>query len=123
MIRRAGLVPGSAAFNSLLDLLLVSQIVSIYGFYCHAGQSYGSKSFENASAFLSTEVEAVNDAARIALVARNKLGLKAVIDPYILAVGSTPTAHAATAETRARISSMLNGTLELHAGTNVISTD
>ncbi|KAI0682062.1 putative serine dehydratase domain-containing protein, partial [Cytidiella melzeri] len=36
--------------------------------------------------------------------------------PFVLAVGSTPTAHAASADTREKLASLLNGTLELHAG-------
>lgn len=114
--RRAGLVPGSGEFNALLELILISPAIELYGFYCHAGQSYGSRSFENASAFLSVEVEAVNEAAGLALTMRRKQGLESPPKPYVLAVGSTPTAHAATAETRAHITSILNGTLELHAG-------
>jgi len=34
----------------------------------------------------------------------------------VLSVGSTPTAHAASAETKAKLSSLLHGSLELHAG-------
>ena len=40
----------------------------------------------------------------------------AVSRPFVLSVGSTPTAHAASAETRKILSQILNGKLELHAG-------
>ena len=63
------------------------------------------------------EVEVVNEAAGLALATRSKLGLETMDESYVIAVGSTPTAHAATAETRARMTSVLNGRLELHAGT------
>ncbi|KDQ63585.1 hypothetical protein JAAARDRAFT_118999 [Jaapia argillacea MUCL 33604] len=115
--RRAGLAPSSPYFEALLAALVASPAISIYGFYCHAGHAYASTSLPEASAFLSAEVDAVNTAAGLALA--NLSGspdTQAHTQPFVLSVGSTPTAHAASTETRARLSSMLNGTLELHAG-------
>jgi len=115
--RRAGVVPGSAAFETLLEDIHGTSTISLYGFYCHAGDSYGSTSPSQASSFLSSEVETVNQAAKMAL--DRMLGWpggKVERPPFVLSIGSTPTAHCASVETRARLQSMLYGTLELHAG-------
>lgn len=89
----------------------------VYGFYAHAGNSYSSTSFSEASSFLSKEVQSVNLAARIALDELSKFpDLQSVQKPFVLSVGSTPTAHAANAETRQILTEELFGTLELHAG-------
>lgn len=98
--------------------LFNSPVISVYGFYSHAGQSYASTSFKAASTFLSAEVDAVNAAAGLALSMIQGMpgagtGRSA---PFVLAVGSTPTAHAANVETKDKLASLLNGKLELHAG-------
>lgn len=115
--KRAGVVPGSAAFETLLETIYGASTISLHGFYCHAGDSYGSTSPSQASSFLSSEVEFVNRAAKMAL---NQIsswsGGKVERPQFVLSVGSTPTAHSASAETRARLQSLLYGTLELHAG-------
>ncbi|KIM48233.1 hypothetical protein M413DRAFT_439955 [Hebeloma cylindrosporum] len=114
---RAGVVPGSQEFLSLLEIVLSSQATILYGFYGHAGDSYGSTSLSEASAFLSGEVESVNTAAKYALDSIRDSHPEAVVSrPFILSVGSTPTAHAAGTETRKLLSQILNGKLELHAG-------
>ena len=116
--RRAGVSPASPFFESLLSLLFASPAISLYGFYCHAGNSYASTSLPQASSILSAEVEAVNTAAGLALAMLSGSPSYAVREqPFVLAVGSTPTAHAASAETKAQLGLLLNGTLELHAGT------
>lgn len=116
-VRRAGLVPNTPEFETLLNVLFASPIVSVYGFYCHAGQAYASTSFDTAKSFLSAEVETVNTAAGLALSKlKSTPGAKPRTEPFVLSVGSTPTAHAATAETRDKMASLLNGKLELHAG-------
>lgn len=115
--KRAGLKPTSPHFESLLMVLFSSPVVSVYGFYSHGGQSYGSRSMPEASEFLSTEIEAVNTAAGRALaILAGTPNVAARQEPFVLAIGSTPTAHAATAETRAQLETHLNGRLELHAG-------
>lgn len=86
----------------------------MFGFYCHAGNAYASTSFSEASSFLSSEVNAVNDAAASALEILSKEGISA--PKLVLSVGSTPTAHTANRETRDKLSSLLHGPLELHAG-------
>lgn len=89
----------------------------MYGFYGHAGNSYASTSPSEASSFLSSEVEAVNSAAEVAKAVLSGLpNTEAYKQPFVLSVGSTPTAHAASAETRALLSRELHGILELHAG-------
>ncbi|KZT37386.1 hypothetical protein SISSUDRAFT_862144 [Sistotremastrum suecicum HHB10207 ss-3] len=110
--KRAGQTVESEEFKSLLQKIWSTRSITIFGFYCHAGGSYSSTSLPQASSFLSQEVQAVNRAAEIAL----SLGPQPAA-PYILSVGSTPTAHAASSpETRAKLAAALHGELELHAG-------
>ena len=85
--------------------------MEIYGFYAHAGNAYASTSSDEAAQFLSSEVETVNKAAELA-----KGLISGERPPFVLSVGSTPTAHAASAETRSKLKELLHGTLELHAG-------
>ncbi|KAG5720200.1 D-serine dehydratase [Termitomyces sp. T112] len=115
--RRAGVVASTPQFEELLSVLFSSPAISVYGFYGHAGNSYASKSSSEASTFLSAEVEAVNAAAEAGLSALS-LSLDRAVhqQPFVLSVGSTPTAHAASSETRASLSTSLHGVLELHAG-------
>ena len=114
--RRAGVVPGSQAFEDLLKAIYASSAISLHGFYCHAGDSYGSAGLSQASQFLSSEVQTANEAAKLTLdLISSWSGGKG--DPkFVLSVGSTPTAHSASTETRAQLGSLLHGTLELHAG-------
>ncbi|KAF9457068.1 hypothetical protein BDZ94DRAFT_1285467 [Collybia nuda] len=115
--RRAGVSITSPSFRELLSVLFASPAVCVYGFYGHAGNSYASTSLSEASSFLSSEVEAVNSAAKIALAMRSSLqNIETYQEPFVLSVGSTPTAHAASADTRALLSRELHGVLELHAG-------
>ncbi|KAF5374933.1 hypothetical protein D9758_000312 [Tetrapyrgos nigripes] len=115
--KRAGVPPTSPLFESLVTTLFTSSVISVYGFYIHAGNAYASTSFDQASSFLSSEVDNVNTAAGHALKLLNEtLKMEPPSQPFVLSVGSTPTAHAATAETRARLSEVLHGSLELHAG-------
>lgn len=115
---RAGLSPKQQAFQDLLKVILASPAVSVYGFYCHAGQSYASTSLDEASQFLSAELQAVNDAAEIATSVTAQMNtVSSHNTPFVLSVGSTPTAHAATPETKAKLRSSLHGKLEIHAGT------
>ncbi|KAI0257106.1 putative serine dehydratase domain-containing protein [Lactifluus subvellereus] len=115
--KRAGIVPGSPAFESLLKDIHASSAISLHGFYCHAGNSYASTSPSQASSFLSSEVETVNEAARLALdLIPNWSGDESERPRFVLSIGSTPTAHSASVETRAQLESRLFGTLELHAG-------
>ncbi|KAF8898779.1 putative serine dehydratase domain-containing protein [Infundibulicybe gibba] len=118
---RAGLSPRSADFKNLVQALLASPAISLYGFYGHAGNAYASTSFSEASLFLSGEVNAVNAAAEVALPLLDQSPQKEVHQqPFVLSVGSTPTAHAANAETRNALAQALHGTLELHAGNYVM---
>ena len=114
---RAGLSPKHQVFQDLLEVILASSAISVYGFYCHAGQSYASTSLDEASQFLSAELQAVNDAAKIATsVIAQTNAVSSHNTPFVLSVGSTPTAHAATPETKAKLRSSLYGKLEIHAG-------
>lgn len=113
--RRAGLTADSPEFTSLLLGISAAETVSIYGFYCHAGQAYASTSLPEASSFLSVEVQAVNAAAKLA----QNLLPSSVSEQFVLSVGSTPTAHAFSEpsdEVLAELKAELHGKLELHAG-------
>ncbi|KAI9068236.1 hypothetical protein FKP32DRAFT_1619073 [Trametes sanguinea] len=115
--RRAGLKPDSPAFEHLVRSVLDSPSISLYGFYTHAGHSYASTSFAEASDFLLAEVNAVNAAASLALsIIANTPGMPEQKEPFVLSVGATPTAHAATEDLKARVEAGLKGVLELHAG-------
>lgn len=115
--KRAGVEQGSDAFNELLSLVFESPHITLYGFYVHASIAYGSTSMDDATSFLSGEVLAVNTAARLALDFLAAAGKSAPGQPFILSVGSTPTAHAMSSEeTRVKLANILHGTLELHAG-------
>ena len=117
MCSRAGVSPGSPEFYALIDVLLKSSAIILHGFYGHAGNAYASTSLSEASKFLSGEVAAVNDAARATLeLISHSTPSATLTQPFILSVGSTPTAHAASVETRKTLSQALHGTLELHAG-------
>ncbi|KAF8632543.1 hypothetical protein AX15_001758 [Amanita polypyramis BW_CC] len=117
---RAGVVPTSSEFRKLLGVLYASPSVTVYGFYAHAGNSYASTSFSEASSFLLAEVQSVNLAARIALDELSKVPeAQNSLRPFVLSVGSTPTAHAVNAETRRKLAEELCGTLEIHAGEKV----
>ena len=114
---RAGVSPKHQVFPDLLRVILASPVVSIHGFYCHAGQSYASTSLDEASQFLSVELQAVNDAAELATsVIAQANTVSRHNAPFVLSVGSTPTAHAATPETKAKLRTSLHGKLEIHAG-------
>ncbi|EMG45919.1 hypothetical protein SBY92_004572 [Candida maltosa Xu316] len=114
---RAGLEVGDSELASLIAKLLdpeVKQHVQLYGFYCHAGNSYGVNSESSARDMLIDEIKQANNAAKLARK----------IDPdvkLILSVGATPTAHASESLTQDELIKKLDGDeifgeLELHAG-------
>ncbi|KAH7102469.1 hypothetical protein BKA62DRAFT_699647 [Auriculariales sp. MPI-PUGE-AT-0066] len=114
---RAGQVPNTPAMTALLQAALLSPAVSIYGFYCHAGNSYASKSAGEGSSFLTEEVNAVNTVAQEAAQLASKLGGSHGVESWTLSVGSTPTMHAAASDAvRDQLRNVLVGKLELHAG-------
>ena len=94
-------------------------MISVHGFYSCAVDSYGSTSLEQAESYLTGEVRLVNDAATMALEVLADLPEKDFYTkPFVLSVGSTPSAHSASA--RAKVTSQLHGVLELHAGRPVL---
>ncbi|KAG9006561.1 hypothetical protein FRB90_009864 [Tulasnella sp. 427] len=118
--KRAGVVPGSAEFLALMENILeAGTSVDLYGFYCHAGNSYGSKTLTEASSYLSDEIDTVLKAARIA-----RTGPTGTYDlkTFVLSVGSTPTAHVPS--NSIQLNNSMNelqnllgrNILELHAG-------
>ncbi|KLO87008.1 uncharacterized protein LW93_12866 [Fusarium fujikuroi] len=101
--RRAGVEANSAALNSLVERAQKSSAISIYGFYCHAGHSYGGRSRDEAEKTLNIEVSSVLAAAKL-LPSDHQL---------VISVGSTPTAHVVES---LKASMPENIKLELHAG-------
>lgn len=119
--RRAGIVPGTPAFESLLKAIHTSSAISLHGFYCYAGDSYASTGLSQASHFLSSEVQTADNAAKLAIdLISSWSGGKSEHPKFVLSVGSTPTAHSASAKTSVPLGSLLHGTLELHAGKHVV---
>ncbi|KAK2681549.1 hypothetical protein RAB80_003342 [Fusarium oxysporum f. sp. vasinfectum] len=101
--RRAGVEANSAALNRLVERAQKSSAISIYGFYCHAGHSYGGRSRDEAEKTLNIEVSSVLTAAKLLPSDRQ----------LVISVGSTPTAHVVES---LKASMPENIKLELHAG-------
>lgn len=102
-----------------MSAILNSPAIALYGFYCHAGTSYASKSLQEASAYLTAEISALLDAAQVTHA--NFPATK--IPPLILSVGSTPTAHAFSEDALHGLQARLDeaaspgrAQFELHAG-------
>lgn len=103
---RAGVKSHSEALRDLVRAACDSpRAVSIYGFYCHAGHSYGGRTKGQAEKTLQVEIDSVLDAAQLLPASDNK--------NLVVSIGSTPTAHVITSM-YAGIPS--NVSLELHAG-------
>ncbi|KAI6750006.1 hypothetical protein HG531_007271 [Fusarium graminearum] len=100
---RAGVEANSDALHRLVKRAEKSSAVNIYGFYCHAGHSYGGRSRKEAEETLNIEVSSVLAAAKL-LPSDRRL---------IISVGSTPTAHVVES---LKASMPENVILELHAG-------
>lgn len=117
--KRAGIQPHSQYLRKLLLTIRDScPLVSIYGFYTHAGHSYGSRSVDDAEVKLNDEINAADEAA---VVAQEVLGPDVASrheKPFVLSVGSTPTAHAAHqfVQSKQALSQLKGGQVELHAG-------
>lgn len=107
-----------AGFTVTSDLLLqtlkqafltdTENHVSVYGFYAHAGHSYGSDGLEQANDVLIQEIKNVNEAAKLA---------KSICPSafFTLSVGATPTAHSSSLLDVTKVGE-LYGEVELHAG-------
>lgn len=72
--------------------------------------SYASRSAAEAQTYLHGEIECVNAAAGIAI---EMAGPRGPMDPYILSVGSTPTAHVSDERGGDGQRLVLNGELEM----------
>ncbi|WWC88957.1 uncharacterized protein L201_003872 [Kwoniella dendrophila CBS 6074] len=106
--RRAGVPPTSQQLKDIIEAVLISKHVEVFGFYSHFGQSYASDTLAKGSSYFEGEIDCVQSAAKVA----RGLGLKG---DWILSVGATPTAHAAVQEVE-KLHNGLEGKLELHAG-------
>lgn len=111
---RAGLEESSSRLSSLIKRIVLSESVSLHGFYCHAGHSYDARSGADARSLLVEEIKNAN------LVAKYALTLDSSLDLH-LSVGATPTAHVSQQvksiqEIEEALGEKIHGTLELHAG-------
>lgn len=106
--------------RDLITATLASEFVDIFGFYCHNGgaspsvsqltaASYASKTIGEAAGYLTGELAAVNDAAGVCI---ELMGSEPKV-PFVLAMGSTPAAHA-VAQQEALVPAKLNGVMELY---------
>lgn len=112
-------MPGTQQFLDLLQAVIASPAINLHGFYAHAGTSYASKSLEEASGYLTAEISAVLDASQVARTYLKTSSQSAPLSPFVLSVGSTPTAHAFSKEAFEALQSRLDeagAELELHAG-------
>ena len=100
---RAGVELKSDSLNRLVERAEKSPAVNIYGFYCHAGHSYGGRSRQEAEETLNVEVSSVLSAAKLLPSSRQ----------LVISVGSTPTAHVVES---LKASMPENLHFELHAG-------
>lgn len=116
--KRAGLVAGGGELEKVVTALATtdskySKYVSLYGFYCHAGHSYGSRSIDQARSLLVQEIENGNNACKQAVELDPSMKL-------VISVGSTPTGHASSSTSlvlkEIEQLGQLFGELELHAG-------
>ena len=98
---RAGVEPSSPALPKLIRRVVESPVANVYGFYCHAGHSYGCRTAEEAATVLKSELEGLIKAAE--LLKERKV---------VLSIGSTPTAHVV----RELGKMAQNMEVELHAG-------
>ena len=104
---RAGLETSSPSLPDLVKSIENSPAASLYGFYCHAGHSYGCRTVEAAEKVLGDEVEGVVKAAGF-LTNQDK------DRKIVVSVGSTPTAHVVNS-LKERLPKGVE--MELHAGT------
>lgn len=105
---RAGLISESEELLQVITGVVESTDFELYGFYCHAGHSYGSTSEDDALGYLYDEIRAANAAAEMAKKLDPKLDL-------VLSAGATPTAHASGAFNVKKLGTIL-GKVEIHAG-------
>lgn len=115
---RAGLAKSDPELEEMIKQLATSQsqiskYISLYGFYCHAGHAYGSRSSDQARSYLIDEISNGNEACKKAKEINQSLEL-------VVSFGSTPTAHSSSLSEAVlkEIESIgeLHGELELHAG-------
>lgn len=100
--RRAGQDPNSEAMAALIKVSLQAPHTTVYGTYTHANFSYSAKDGQTAAQYLAQEVAAANDCAKRVLQIAKDLNIDVSSSVHQgalkLAVGATPTAHAAGVE-------------------------
>ncbi|KAE8142994.1 putative serine dehydratase domain-containing protein [Aspergillus pseudotamarii] len=101
---RAGVINSSPRLRHLIERSESSFAVSIHGFYCHAGHSYGCRDRGSVDAVLQSKLEGVLAASQMVPSSERS---------FVLSIGSTPTAHAIQAIKNKIPKGCL---IELHAG-------
>ena len=114
---RAGLPSDSSQLRDLIVEVLKQPTIDLFGFYCHAGHSYGATNMESAQRVFETEISCALEAVTLAREHEREL------QKYTISVGATPTAHAAQEMDSEQLLSSLpeNVQLELHAGCYAIN--
>ncbi|KAG1760825.1 hypothetical protein EDD22DRAFT_758979, partial [Suillus occidentalis] len=113
-LKQAGIIPEPVSFKAFMRRVFASLAISVFGFYTHTGYSYGLTSLEEATSQLTGEVCLAHDTAAMAIEVLAESDNREVSNqPFVLFVGSTPTALSVTAEAKLKITSTLNGTLEV----------
>lgn len=129
---RAGLPVESEAMSNLIKAALTSPHLRLFGVYAHAGHSYSARTTGSAAEFLALEVSSTNNSAKVVeriaselhIDRASKMGASPEDNKLVLAVGATPTAHAAQTDaawpsvrTKHGVTTeQLVGPVELHAG-------
>ncbi|KAK9479675.1 putative serine dehydratase domain-containing protein [Lipomyces japonicus] len=120
---RAGQKIDSNVFWQILEEWINSysnQYFTIYGFYAHAGNSYGADGPDAAKKFLQTELDGVAKGAALARELYHKHGRSELLR-FTLSVGATPTALTSsvyvTEDLKKTISQLSElDAIEVHAG-------
>lgn len=87
---RAGVIPGTATYQSLLKEILSSEAEGscvLHGLYAHAGQSYYTRKDWDALMYLTDEFETLSNVAK-------EIRGQSPGHALVLSVGATPTATA-----------------------------
>lgn len=116
---RAGLSTTSDEFHVLLKKFMTPEVLDVaelFGFYAHAGHSYGVSDIINAHELLLDEITAVNEAAKMVCRLYPNINVKNLT----LSVGATPTSNSLRMRDELilneYIKTKLVASLEIHCG-------
>lgn len=117
---RAGIYGEEDLSVLLKTLLSIGKHIDLFGFYAHAGHSYGTNTIHESEQVLLEEITYVNDACKTLL----KICPSFPVSHLVLSVGASPTARSFQKSKNPALLKCVKGilgTLELHAGNFLIS--